>query len=112
MILLILLWILQQRLSLLNELPDNGPLGLQLIDGLLLSLDQLLHVLHATGRDLPRWAQHDAVKELDVRRKLVAVRVAAPVQVNLNRYWFSQIRNNLIFIWKLFQYGIIFGLFQ
>ena len=51
---------------------------------LLLTLDQLLHVLDAAGSNVSGGAEHDAVQELNVRLEVVAVGVALPVEVDLD----------------------------
>ena len=42
----------EDLLALLDELLDDAPLGLQLHEGLLLPLNQLVHVLHAGGSNV------------------------------------------------------------
>ena len=79
-----LLGVLEKLLALGDQLTDDGPLGLELAEGLLLSLNQLLHVLDTAWRNVSRRAEHDAVKELDVRFKLVTVGVALPVEIDFD----------------------------
>jgi hypothetical protein len=98
--------------------------GLQLVEGLLLSLDQLLDVLDAAGSDVAGGAEHDAVQELDVGLQLVAVGVALPVQVDLDLrqdgltlqscqmlYFYSKLQNIWHILeglgWKIFIYFTI-----
>ena len=58
------------------------PLGVELLQGLLLPLDQLVHVLDAGRSDVSGGGEHDPVQELDVRLQLVPVGVASPVEVD------------------------------
>ena len=79
-----LLGVFEQLLALLDEVVDNVSPGLQLSERLLLTLDQLLHVLDAAGSNVSGGAEHDAVQELNVRLEVVAVGVALPVEVDLD----------------------------
>ena len=69
-------------LALLDQLLDHVALGLQLGQGLLLTLDQLVHVLDAAGSNVSGGGEHDTVKELNMGLELVTVGVTLPVQVN------------------------------
>merc|ERR1719221_1447186 len=74
--------ILKDLLSLLNELLHHTPLGLQLDKGLLLPLNQLVHVLYTGGGNVSGGGEHDAVEELNVGLQLITVGVALPVEVH------------------------------
>merc|ERR1719429_320359 len=83
--------VLQDLLTLLNQVIHNIPLGIQLDKGLLLPLDELIDILHAGGSNVTGGGEHDAVKELNMGLQLVTVGVALPVQVNhdlcLHDHW-------------------------
>merc|ERR1719461_458054 len=74
--------VLKDLLSLLNELLHHAPLGLQLDKGLLLPLNQLVHIFHTGGGDVSGGGEHDAVEELNVGLQLVTVGVALPIEVH------------------------------
>merc|ERR1712045_968123 len=74
--------VLQDDLTLGNEICDNVSLGVKLGQRLLLSLNQLIHILQTRGGDVPGGGQHDAVKELNMGLQLVTVGVALPVEVH------------------------------
>ena len=63
----------EDELALLDEVHHHVPLGVELLQGLLLPLDQLIHVLDAGGHGVPGRGEHDAVQELDVRLQLVSI---------------------------------------
>merc|ERR1711931_610531 len=50
--------VVKDLLTLLNKVSDNAPLGLQLDQGLLLPLNQLINVLHAGGGNLSGGGHH------------------------------------------------------
>ena len=77
-----LVGVLKDLLSLFNQLLDDAATRLQLDEGLLLTLNQLVHVLDAGRGNVPGGGEHDAVQELDMGLQLVAVGVALPVQVH------------------------------
>ena len=79
-----LLWILQELFALGNEVPDNASFGLQLTEGLFLSLNQLFDVFNAAGCDVTGRAEHNAVQELNVRLQFVSIGVTLPVQIHLD----------------------------
>merc|ERR1719180_792806 len=74
--------VLQDNLTLGNEINNNVLLRIQLDKGLLLPLDELIDILHAGGSNVTGGGEHDAVKELNMGLHLVTVGVALPVQVN------------------------------
>ena len=79
-----LLWVLQKSFALQDELVDNIPLGLKLVQGLLLAFNQLIHILNTAGSDFTGGAEHDTVEELNVRLELITVGVALPVEIHLD----------------------------
>merc|ERR1711884_304622 len=74
--------VLQDDLALGNEICDHSSLGVELSQGLLLPLDQLVNILNARGGDVPGGGQHDTVQELNMGLQLVTVGVALPVEVH------------------------------
>merc|ERR1719273_1426428 len=74
--------VFQDLLTLLNQVINNIPLGIQLDKGLLLPLDELIDILNAGGSNVTGGGEHDAVKELNVGLQLITVGVALPVQVD------------------------------
>merc|ERR1719429_47584 len=80
-----LVGVFQDLLTLLNQVIHNIPLGIQLDKGLLLPLDELIHILHAGGSNVTGGGEHDAVEELNMGLQLVTVGVALPVQVDHDR---------------------------
>merc|ERR1719361_1904196 len=74
--------VLKNLLTLLNQVIDHIPLGIQLDKGLLLPLNELVNILHAGGSNVTGGGEHDAVKELNMGLQLVTVGVALPVQVD------------------------------
>jgi hypothetical protein len=79
-----ILWVLKELLALGDELTNDCPPCLQLAEGLLLSLNQLLHIFNAAGSNVTGGAEHDAVKELNVRLQIITVGVALPVEIDLD----------------------------
>jgi len=79
-----LLRIFKELLALGDELTDNGSLGFKLAKRLLLPLNQLLDIFNAARCDISGGAEHDAIKEFNVRLKLITVCITFPVQVNLD----------------------------
>merc|ERR1719447_88384 len=77
-----LVGVLQDNLTLGNEINNNVLLGIKLDKGLLLPLDELIDILHAGGGNVAGGREHDAIKELNMGLHLVTVGVALPVQVN------------------------------
>merc|ERR1719442_153689 len=77
-----LVGMLQDNLTLGNEINNNILLGIKLDKGLLLPLNELIDILHAGGSDVTGGREHDAVEELNMGLQLVTVGVALPVQIN------------------------------
>merc|ERR1719219_1171297 len=77
--------VLKNLLTLLNQVIDHIPLGIQLDKGLLLPLNELVNILHTGGSNVTGGGEHDAVKELNMGLQLVTVGVALPVQVDHDR---------------------------
>ena len=59
-------------------------LGIKLMQGLLLSLNQLINIFHTRGSNLTRGRHHDPVKEFNVRLQFVAVGITFPVKINFD----------------------------
>merc|ERR1719362_184972 len=76
---------LQDNLTVGNEINNNVLLGIKLDKGLLLPLNELINILHAGGSNVTGGREHDAVEELNMGLQLVTVGVALPVQVNHDR---------------------------
>merc|ERR1719462_1193350 len=76
---------LQDNLTLGNEINNNILLGIKLDKGLLLPLNELIDILHAGGSNVTGGREHDAVEELNMGLQLVTVGVTLPVQINHNR---------------------------
>merc|ERR1719461_1789275 len=68
--------VLQDDLALCNEICDHSSLGVELSQGLLLPLNQLVNILNARGGDVSGGGQHDTVQELNMGLQLVTVGVA------------------------------------
>ncbi len=79
-----LLRVLQKLLALVDKLGHNDTLGLQLVEGLLLPLNQLLDILNARRSNVTSGAEHDAIQELNVGLELVTIGVALPVEIDLD----------------------------
>merc|ERR1719331_2493363 len=71
---------LQDNLTLGNEINNNVLLGIKLDKGLLLPLNELINILHTGGSNVTGGREHDAVEELNMGLQLVTVGVALPVQ--------------------------------
>merc|ERR1719158_2351537 len=80
-----LVGMLQDNLTLGNEINNNVLLGIKLDKGLLLPLNELIDILHTGGSNVTGGRKHDSVKELNMGLQLVTVGVALPVQVNHDR---------------------------
>ena len=78
----ILLGIFQKRLALHDQFFDHNPLGLKLIQGLLLPLNELIHILDTGWGDVTGGGKHDTIQELNMGLQLVTVGVALPVEVH------------------------------
>merc|ERR1719418_43501 len=76
---------LQDNLTLGNEINNNVLLGIKLDKGLLLPLNELIDILHAGGSNVTGRREHDAVEELNMGLQLVTIGVALPVQINHDR---------------------------
>merc|ERR1719468_1272219 len=74
--------VLEDDLTLGNEVCDNVPLGVQLGEGLLLSLNELINILKTRGSDVSGGGEHDSVKELNMGLELITIGVALPVEVH------------------------------
>merc|ERR1719220_1201489 len=74
--------VLKDLLAFVDQILHHAPLGLQLDKGLLLPLDQLIHVLYTGGGDVSGGGEHDAVEELNMGLQLVTIGVALPVEVH------------------------------
>merc|ERR1712012_466698 len=77
-----LVGVLEDDLTLGNEVCDNIPLGVQLGEGLLLSLNELINILKAGGSNVSGGGKHDSIKELNMGLELITIGVALPVEVN------------------------------
>merc|ERR1719331_1634925 len=80
-----LVGMLQDNLTLGNEINNNILLGIKLDKGLLLPLNELIDILHAGGSDVTGGREHDAVEELNMGLQLITVGVALPVQIDHDR---------------------------
>merc|ERR1719223_604038 len=74
--------VLEDDLTLGDEVCDNVPLGVQLGEGLLLSLNELINILKTRGSDVSGGGEHDSVKELNMGLELITIGVALPVEVH------------------------------
>merc|ERR1719384_2606013 len=74
--------VLEDDLPLGNEVCDNVPLGVQLGEGLLLSLNKLINILEARGSNVSGGGEHDSVKELNMGLELITIGVALPVEIH------------------------------
>merc|ERR1740123_1016248 len=79
-----LVWILEDDLTLGNKVCDNVPLGVQLGERLLLSLNKLINILKTRGSDVSGGGEHDSIKELNMGLELITIGVALPVEVHHN----------------------------
>merc|ERR1719192_1890868 len=74
--------VLEDDLTLSNEICDDVPLGVELGERLLLSLNELINILETRWGNVSGGGQHDSVKELNMGLQLVSVGVAFPVEIH------------------------------
>merc|ERR1740123_1313142 len=79
-----LVGILEDDLTLGDEVCDNVPLGVQLGERLLLSLNKLINILETRGGDVSGGGEHDSIKELNMGLEFITIGVALPVEVHHN----------------------------
>merc|ERR1711971_668513 len=77
-----LVGVLEDDLTLGNKVCDNIPLGVQLGEGLLLSLNELINILNARGGNVSGGGKHDSIKELNMGFELITIGVALPVEIH------------------------------
>merc|ERR1719330_609808 len=77
-----LVGVLEDDLTLGNEICNNSSLGVELSKRFLLSLNELINILHTRRSNVSGGGQHDSVKELNMGLQLVTVGVAFPVEVH------------------------------
>ena len=106
-----LLRILKKLLALGNEVSDNSPLGLQLIQRLLLSLNQLFDVLNTAGSNITSGAEHDSIQELNMRLQFITIGIALPVQIHLDLSFEDSWDQVLMFLNDGIQFGTLFSAF-
>merc|ERR1711963_412224 len=74
--------VLEDDLTLGNEISDNISLGIKLRQGLLLSLNQLINILKTRWSNISGGRQHDSIKELNMGLQLITICVALPVEIH------------------------------
>merc|ERR1711997_81809 len=77
--------VLEDDLTLGDEVCDNVPLGVQLGEGLLLSLNELINILKTRGGDVSGGGEHDSVQELHMGLELITIGVTLPVEIHHDR---------------------------
>merc|ERR1711874_542786 len=77
-----LVGVLEDDLTLGDEVCDNVPLGVQLGEGLLLSLNELINILKTGGGDVSGGGEHDSVQELHMGLELITIGIALPVEID------------------------------
>merc|ERR1719427_246490 len=74
--------VLKDDLALSNEVHNNIPLAIKLNQGLLLPLNELIHILDTGWGDVTGGGKHDTVQELNMGLQLITVGVALPVEIH------------------------------
>merc|ERR1719278_2152027 len=74
--------VLEDDLTLGNEICHDVPLSIELRERLLLSLNQFINILQTGRSDVSGGGQHDSVQELNMGLQLVTVGVALPVEIH------------------------------
>merc|ERR1719270_902657 len=74
--------VLEDDLTLGNEICDNVSLGIQLGKRFLLSLNELINILKTRWSNISGGRQHDSIKELNMGLKLITISIALPVEIN------------------------------
>merc|ERR1719334_605525 len=74
--------VLEDDLTLGNEICDNVSLGIQLGKRFLLSLNKLINILKARWSNISGGGQHNSIKEFNMGLKLITISIALPVKIN------------------------------
>merc|ERR1711868_107780 len=74
--------VLEDDLTLGNEICDNVSLGIQLRKGLFLSLNQLINILKTGWSNFSGGRQHNSIKELDMGLQFITIGIALPVKIH------------------------------
>merc|ERR1719412_2135925 len=83
--------VLKDDLALSNEVHNNIPLAIKLNQGLLLPLNELIHILDTGWGDVTGGGKHDTIQELNMGLQLITIGVALPVEIHHER--------SLLYIW-------------
>jgi len=76
-----ILWILKKLFTLGDEFSDNCPSCLQLVERLLLPFNQFFNIFYTARSNVSCRAQHDSIKELNVRLQLITISITFPVKI-------------------------------
>merc|ERR1719340_433709 len=74
--------VLEDDLSLGNEISDNSPLGIKLSQRFFLPLNELINILNTRWSNVSGGGQHDSVQELNMGLQLITIGVALPVEIH------------------------------
>merc|ERR1711868_251490 len=74
--------VLEDDLTLGNEICDNVSLGIKLRKGLFLSLNQLIHILKTRWSNFSGGRQHDSIKELNMGLQFITIGITLPVEIH------------------------------
>merc|ERR1719445_778693 len=77
-----LVGVLEDDLTLGNEISDNSPLGIKLSQRFFLPLNELINILNTRGGNVSGGGQHDSVQELNMGLQLITIGVALPVEIH------------------------------
>merc|ERR1712213_105221 len=77
--------VLEDDLTLGNEIGDNVSLGVKLREGLFLSLNQLINILKTRWSNFSGGRQHDSIKELNMGLQFITIGITLPVQIHHDR---------------------------
>merc|ERR1711868_259872 len=74
--------VLEDDLTLGNEICNNVSLGIKLREGLLLSLNQLINILKTRWSNFSGGRQHDSIKELNMGLQFITIGITLPVEIH------------------------------
>merc|ERR1712001_679069 len=74
--------VLEDDLTLGNEICHDVSLGVELRQRLLLSLNEFINILQTRWGDVSGGGQHDSVQELNMGLQLITIGVALPVEIH------------------------------